>query len=255
MSSTRDWDAGTYSRVSGPQVEWAAAVIERLGLNGDETLLDAGCGSGRVTELLLERLPNGSVIGVDGSAAMIAEARERLDPARSALIHSDLLDLGLEEGVDAVFSNAVFHWIDDHERLFARLFAALRPGGRLEAQCGGAGNIAAYYAAVRKIAAEDRYRPHLERFEPNHFAAPEETENILGGTGFEEVSCWLQDWPVQPEEPRDFIRTVCLVAHLDRLPAELRPAFLDEVMDLLGPEPELGYVRLNISARKGAAPA
>jgi trans-aconitate 2-methyltransferase len=139
MAGTRDWDAATYDRVSGPQVEWSSAVIERLGLEGDETVLDAGCGSGRVTELLLEELPRGRVIAVDGSAAMVREAGSRLDPVRTRLIHSDLLSLDLDEEVDAAFSNAVFHWIADHDRLFERLAAAIRPGGRLEAQCGGEG--------------------------------------------------------------------------------------------------------------------
>ena len=58
---TRDWDAATYHRVSGPQVEFARALLDRLDLRGDETVLDAGCGSGRVTAMLLERLSNGHV--------------------------------------------------------------------------------------------------------------------------------------------------------------------------------------------------
>lgn len=255
MSGTRDWDAGTYDRVSGPQVEWAAGVIERLALDGTETVLDAGCGSGRVTALLLERLPGGSVVAVDGSASMLEEAKQNLDPTRTTLIHSDLLDLDLDAEVDAVFSNAVFHWIDDHRRLFDRLHRALRSGGRIEAQCGGALNIAAFYAALRTVAARDLYRDRLAGFEPNHFAEPERTEKVLGAAGFDEVRSWLQDWPVRPPEPREFVRSVCLGAHSERLPEEQRAGFLDEVMDLLGPEPELGYVRLNISARKGAAPA
>ncbi|HEU4571151.1 MAG TPA: methyltransferase domain-containing protein, partial [Candidatus Limnocylindrales bacterium] len=151
---TRDWDATTYDRVSTPQQDWARPVVERLPLRGDETVLDAGCGTGRVTAMLLERLPAGRVIAVDGSAAMVAEARAFLDPERTVVIHSDLVDLELDEQVDAVFSNAVFHWIADHERLFATLHAALAPGGRLEAQCGGAGNVAGFMAAVAEVVAE-----------------------------------------------------------------------------------------------------
>ena len=143
-SGTREWDAGTYDRVSTPQQEWARPVVARLGLRGDETVLDAGCGSGRVTEVLLDALPRGEVIAVDGSAAMVAEARAQLGEERVSYIHSDLLDLDLDEAADAVFSNAVFHWITDHERLFKRLRSALRPGGRIEAQCGGEGNVAAH---------------------------------------------------------------------------------------------------------------
>ena len=130
----RDWDAGAYDRVADPQEDWGREVsIDSH--EGDEVLLDAGCGSGRVTELLLERLPHGCVIGVDASEAMVERARARLG-RRAEVRTGDLAELELEASVDAVFSNAVFHWLPDHERLFERLYAALRPGGRLAAQCG-----------------------------------------------------------------------------------------------------------------------
>ncbi len=250
-SGTREWDAGTYDRVSTPQQSWAQPVVDRLRLEGDETVLDAGCGSGRVTQVLLEALPDGEVIAVDGSAAMVEEAKALLGTDRIRYIHSDLLALDLDEEVDAVFSNAVFHWITDHERLFERLRAALRPGGRIEAQCGGEGNVARFYAVVAEVVAE---RPdlaeHLGDFEPHRFASPAETERILSELGFEDVACNLEPRPVRPPEPREFIRTVCLVAHAELLPAELRDELVDAVLERLGPEPELDYVRLNISARK-----
>jgi len=148
---TRDWDAATYDRVSAPQVEWAAAVLDRLELRGDETVLDAGCGSGRVTEMLIERVPDGKVIAVDAAPAMVAKAREKIGD-RAEVLLQDLAELRLSEPVDAVFSNAVFHWIRDHNRLFKRLFDALKPGGRIEAQCGGAGNISKFHAAVSQLA-------------------------------------------------------------------------------------------------------
>lgn len=250
---TRDWDATTYDRVSTPQLEWAHAVIERLAPGGNESVLDAGCGSGRVSELLLARLPRGRLIGVDGSAAMLAKARERLGP-RPALIHSDLLELRLPEPVDAVFSNAVFHWVLDHERLFVVLVECLRPGGRIEAQCGGAGNVAAFREVLDDVAAGVRFAAHLAEVPPNHFAGAEETERLLGAAGFAGVRCWLEPRPARPPEPREFVRSVCLGAHLEALPEDLRTPFLDAVMDGLGAddEIELDYVRLNISAVKPA---
>jgi len=251
-TGTREWDAGTYDRVSIPQQLWARPVVARLGLRGDETVIDAGCGSGRVTRLLLEALPAGRVIAVDGSAAMLAEARELLGSERVSYVHSDLLDLDLDGVADAVFSNAVFHWIDDHERLFGRLRAALRPGGRIEAQCGGEGNVARFYATVAAVIAE---RPELaERIgelEPHRFASASATERILTDLRFEAVRCRLEPRPVRPPEPREFIRSVCLVAHADPLSESLRAELLEAVIERLGPEPELDYIRLNISARKG----
>lgn len=246
---TREWDAATYDRVSAPQLEWARAVLERLPLSGEETVLDAGCGSGRVSELLLERLPRGRLIAVDGSAQMVLLARERLGE-RASVIHADLLELELEEPLDAVFSTAVFHWIHDHRGLFARLASLLSPGGRLEAQCGGEGNVERFYAATREVAGRPAFRPYLEGFDPTHFAKPDETAALLEEAGFEAVECWLERWPVHPPEPAEFIEAVCLAPQLERLPPELREEFLATVLDRMGPDPELDSVRLNISARR-----
>lgn len=254
MGGTRDWDASTYDRVSAPQQRWAEGVIDRLRLRGDETVLDAGCGTGRVTQLLLDRLPRGRVIAVDGSAAMVAEARELLDPVRTEVVQADLTELELGAPVDAVFSNAVFHWIDDHARLFSVLAAALADGGRIEAQCGGRGNVARFYGAVAGVVSAGGF-PELDGFEPTHFPGPDETAELLSAAGFEAIDCRLTPRPTRPPEPREFVRTVCIGPHLDRLPAERRDALLDAVMDRLGADPELDYVRLDISARKRAARA
>ncbi len=138
----------------------AGPVIERLALRGDETVLDAGCGSGRVTKLLLERLPEGRVIAVDAAPSMVEEARAALGPGVE-VIQSDLTELELDERVDAVFSNAVFHWVPDHDALFARLRAALRPGGRLVAQCGGAGNVERFHEVAKAVGDEEPFAEYL----------------------------------------------------------------------------------------------
>jgi trans-aconitate 2-methyltransferase len=246
---TRDWDAATYHRVSGPQVEWAERVLERLPLRGDETVLDAGCGTGRVTQLLLDRLPHGSVVAVDSAPSMVEHARAALDHARSTVLHSDLVELELDEPVDAAFSNAVFHWIGDHDALFARLHAALVPGARLVAQCGGSGNVARFHAAATEVADEEPYAEHLAGWEgPWNFAGAEETAERLERAGFAEVRTWLDPHPVMPPDLSVFIRTVCLGYHLERLPEELRDRYVEAVGERSGPE--IDYVRLNIDAKK-----
>src|SRR3954470_19723852 len=154
MSEIRSWDGAAYDRLSTPMEEMGRAVMDRCELRGDETVLDAGCGSGRLTERLIDRVPDGRVIGVDVSASMIDAARKRLG-ADADLRVADLVGLDLGgETVDVVFSTATFHWIADHDALFASLRAVLRPGGRLVAQCGGAGNIASVHAAGRQGAGD-----------------------------------------------------------------------------------------------------
>jgi trans-aconitate 2-methyltransferase len=246
---SRDWDAAAYDRVSAPQVEWAQRVLERLPLRGDETVLDAGCGSGRVTRLLLDRLPHGRVVAVDSAASMVEHARAALDPQRATVFQADLKELELDEPVDAVFSNAVFHWVPDHDALFARLYEALRPGGLLVAQCGGKGNVERLHAAARAVGAEAPCAEHLAGWRgPWHFAGAEETAARLERAGFTEIDTWLEPYPVIPEDPASFLRTVCLGPHLERLPEELRDGYVEGVSELCGSE--LDYVRLNIDAKK-----
>jgi trans-aconitate 2-methyltransferase len=251
-TGAREWDAETYDAVSDPQFEWGMEVLERLELRGDEVAVDAGCGSGRVTAELLKRLPRGRVIAVDGSEAMVEKAKERLGD-RAGYLVSDLLELELEEPVDLVFSTATFHWIPDHEALFRRLRAALKPGGRLVAQCGGQGNVAAHARAIAAVAADPQFAPHLnESKDLWNFASPEETEPRLRDAGFGDVRCWLQPKPVQPERPLAFLSTVTLGPIIDQLPEEKRQPFAEAVLARHEAPLVLDYVRLNIEARVSA---
>ena len=255
MTGGVDWDAATYHRVADNQEEWGGEVLARLDLAGDETVLDAGCGSGRVTRLLLEGLPRGLVIGVDASESMIAEAHTNLADhgSRVTLMVGNLTALELDEEADAVFSNATFHWIADHELLFRRLNAALVPGGRLEAQCGGEGNVAEWKRAVEAALGDERFAPYFrDMTQPWNFASVGDTHARLERTGFEVGEVWLEERVVVPDEPRDYVRSVGLSSHLPRLPEPLREAFVETVLGSMLQPLRLDYVRLNISARKPA---
>jgi trans-aconitate 2-methyltransferase len=244
----REWDAEAYDTVSDPQFEWGMEVLERLELRGDESAIDAGCGSGRITAELLGRLPDGRLLALDGSAAMIEKARERLGERVGYLV-ADLAELEFEEPVDLVFSTATFHWIADHDRLFRRLHVALKPGGRLVAQCGGRRNVAEHTGAIAAVGARPEFAPHLAQMTGIwNFAGPGETEERLRGAGFSEARCWLQPKPVTPADPLAFISTVTLGPILAQLPEDLCRPFAEAVLEE-SPEPfTLDYVRLNIEA-------
>jgi trans-aconitate 2-methyltransferase len=247
-SSSREWDAETYDKVSDPQFNWGIEVLGRLELRGDEDVVDAGCGSGRVTERLAERLPDGTVLAVDGSEAMIAKARERLGDKASYLV-TDLSELELDERVDLVFSTATFHWILDHDRLFERIRASLRTGGRLVAQCGGEGNVAKHAIAIVNAASDHEFGQHFGAANALwNFAGPEETEARLRNAGFDEVRCWLEPKPFQPPDPVAFTSTVTLGPLLAQLPEEKHLPFVEAVLAEAEQPLVLDYVRLNIEA-------
>lgn len=219
------WNAETYEKVASPQAAWAEEIIERAGIRSGDVVLDAGCGGGGVTQRLLELTPN--VIAVDADANMVEKARATL-PESVPVYHQDLTELQIDEMVDVVFSCAVFHWITDHERLFERLHTALKPGGRLVAQCGGYGNI----QNVLDIVGE---RPGRWLY-----AKPEDTERRLTAAGFSDARAWLQPKPTVPEDMATFIETVIL--HEDdnaRANAERVASQIDHI----------DYVRLNMEAR------
>ncbi len=248
MPEVRAWDGQIYDRISGPQQKLGMAVLERLPLEGDETVLDAGCGSGRVTEKLIERLPRGHVIAIDASQSMVEAARARLGE-RADVRRGDLLELELDRPIDAILSTATFHWIADHQRLFARLRAALRDGGRLSAQCGGEGNITQLRSRAAVVLEREPFARHFADWNPPwYYAAAEVTRERLLAAGFASADCWLAPAPQQPEHPREYLATIVLGPHYQHLPESLREPYMDEVMKELGEPVVIDYVRLNMDA-------
>jgi trans-aconitate 2-methyltransferase len=244
----RDWDAATYDRIADPQFRWGAVVVGWLELDGDETVLDAGCGPGRVTELLIGRLPRGRVLALDGSPSMIERARQRLEPFgdRVGFLVADLRDpLPLGEPVEAILSTATFNWIAHHDALFRNLAAVLRPGGQLAAQCGGVGNLATVVTALRDLGADP--------FRTKFFATPEETRDRLRAAGFTGIECWLDEEPTPfgtEQKLETFLRTCALGDHVAEMSEAEASAFAHEVAMRL-PDLALDYVRLNIRGRLG----
>jgi trans-aconitate methyltransferase len=259
-----EWDAASYHRLSAPQFSWGVQVLERLRLNGDETVMDAGCGTGRLTALLLERLPRGRVAAVDLSRNMLEEARSHLSPrfgGRVRVVRADLAALPFGGAFDGVFSTAAFHWVPDHPRLFRGIFASLKPGGWLVAQCGGGPNIARLMRRASVLTASEPYARYFAGWKDSKvFADEATTAERLRAAGFAEVESGLEPAPTVlsgADEFREFLTAVNMHAHLARLPeGGLRRRFVDELTEQAArddPPYALDYCRLNISARRPGA--
>jgi len=261
---THEWNAALYHQISGPQLSWGKKVLARIPLRGDEHVLDAGCGSGRLTRELLEGLPDGRVTAADISVNMLRTAEEHLVPVfgeRVRFVQVDLQHLDLAPEYDIIFSTASFHWVKDHDQLFAGLYRALRPGGWLHAQCGGAGNLDRLNARIAALIQSEPYREYFADFEsPWEYADSTTTAERLSRSGFVEVETGHEEAPTlfpNASEFQQFVESVILRRHLECIPErEVRQQFLGALTGQASEDDPpflLDYRRLNMKARKPLA--
>ncbi|HSC27205.1 MAG TPA: methyltransferase domain-containing protein [Vicinamibacterales bacterium] len=267
-----DWDAGRYHRLSDPQFGWGRRVLERLAPVAGERVLDIGCGTGRLTRELVDVMGEGHVVAVDRSEAMLKEASRgdwqyrgrRLHdvserPMRVHFVRADAARLPFAAAFDAVFSTATFHWVADHDALFAGIYRVLAPGGRLVAQCGGGPNLRVLHDRVHRLMESREYRSYFTDWrDPWHYAEVPATMIRLERAGFSAVNVTLEPAPTpMPDAERytDFLSCVCVRYHVARLPESVQPSFVAALTREAGcddPPFTLDYWRLNISARKPA---
>jgi trans-aconitate 2-methyltransferase len=261
QSASREWNSSVYHRLSDPQVSWGKKVLSRLKLRGDEVVLDAGCGTGRLTADLLEALPHGRVVGVDLSQNMLKSAHEHLAQfgSRVNLVACDLLHLPFVRAFDGIVSTAAFHWVLDHDQLFLYLHRALVPGGWLEAQCGGGPNLVWLRQRADALAATSSFAPFFAGFrEPWLYQYAEGAAETLRRAGFIEVETSIEPAPTVldgPEQYSEFVRSIILRRHLENLPTEeQRTQFMARLTEQAAeddPPFSLDYWRLNL---RGSAP-
>ena len=258
-STEREWNSTAYHRLSAPQVSWGKKVLARLRLGGDEVVLDAGCGTGRLTAELLEGLPKGYVVGIDVSRNMLRSAREHLSRfgTRVSLVACDFLHLSFEHTFNGIVSTAAFHWVLDHDKLFRNLHQALLPGGWLEAQCGGGPNVARVRERANALSATSKFAGYFVGFrEPWLFQDAEGAASTLERAGFVDVETSLEPAPTVLEDAKqygEFVRNIIFHRHLENLPTEqLRAEFIENLTEQAAaddPPFTLDYWRLNLRGR------
>jgi trans-aconitate 2-methyltransferase len=267
-----EWDAERYHRLSNPQLGWGLRVLERLAPEPNERILDLGCGTGRLTAELFAAIGDGLLVAADRSESMLRQAAAQnfaprgphsIDAdrvsSRIQFVRADGLHLPFVDTFDAVLSTATFHWILDHDLLFASIYRSLVPGGRLVAQCGGAGNLERLLARSDRFKTRPPYAPYFDGWrDPWYFADIPSTIGRLDRAGFTAIDVYLEPAPTTlPDRDayKEFLSTVCVREHLTRLPDNLQADFLEALAELSStdtPPYTLDYWRLNIQARKPA---
>ena len=262
-----DWDATTYDRISDAQESWGHEIIEYRKWKGNEIVLDAGCGSGRLTKILSIKVPQGKVIAVDSDLAMIRLAKENLAKfSNIEFIKMDISQLEIAEKVDVVFSNAVLHWILNHKKVFECFWQILNPDGQLLIQCGGHRNLVKTLSIINKVSRSKEFYNYFCNNKGDdiwrqtwYFAKKEDTERILQEIGFENIQVFLEDKEAKfhnKEEYFLFLKTIVLLPYLKYLPNDmLKDKFAKSVIQEIDTNAKelqwkLDFVRLNINAIK-----
>ena len=267
LKNIRQWDAQKYDKVSWLQERWGQDLIDGIKWNPTyQVIMDAGCGTGRVTKILAQKVgTKGTIYAVDVDPNMVSQAKLNLSSFENVhVIQSDIANVSLPDKVNVIFSNAVLHWISDHRRLFGHfwelltnaLFAEKKSAGLLIAQCGGHGNLDNVRRILNQIIKLDDFESHFHDWaEPWYFAKPVDTEELLREIGFENIRVFLSDGTTNFSDRKsysDFVSTVIMMPYLENLPNEqLKHRFLKLFLDRVEEmklDWTLDYVRLNIMA-------
>jgi trans-aconitate 2-methyltransferase len=234
------WDGVAYDALPLPHEQWGIRTIAALNLQPYETLLDAGCGTGRDAQLALEQLPNGSLVCVDQSSTMLEQCRTRFGADSRVRIMEGDLDKPLPvepESIDAIMSVAALHWLADHNNVWNHFYSALKPGGRIATDCGGFGNLAKTLVLVPQIDQSIKF--------PNwYYANITSTEELLKAAGFIDIEVNLRPHPTplpDKETLATYLKTLVFREWSDEQITKMSDLLTDNTLD---------YVRLEVRASK-----
>ncbi len=236
-SDAYEWDPRDYASHSEAQYEWAKELICKLNLNESETVLDVGCGDGKVTVLIANQLPDGRVTGVDSSEEMVALAKQRFPRQQYRNLTFQVMDarqLDFASEFDVVFSNAALHWVQDHVSVLRGVKIALKKNGRLLFQMGGRGNAEEVSRSFNDLLRTPRWSVYFKNFSSTYgFYGPEEYREWLNEVNLTEKRIELIPKDMRHKGVEGFagwIRTTWL-PYTHRVPSELRQEFTSQVIE------------------------
>lgn len=237
MNMISGWNAEDYHKSSSEQKRWARELLQTLTLKGNENVLDIGCGDGKITAEIAIKVPHGRILGIDNSEDMVRFAAGTFPPDQFPNLsfqRGDAEKLNFDGGFDVVVSFACLHWVKDHLSVLQGIRRSLVPSGRILLQFGGRGNAAGIQDVTSKVAGRKKWK---------HFF--HEIPFPWGLYGQEEYSQWLKQAGFRTSRiellPKDmahkglegfkaWVRTTHALPYLQKIPEDLRPEFLDEVV-------------------------
>jgi trans-aconitate 2-methyltransferase len=258
--NTHSWDAQTYDKVStNVQLRWGRKLLDKRRWSGYEIVMDAGAGSGNLTRILAEKVPNGQIYAVDSDLSMVEQAKINLSDCNNVqVIHSSMDDVKLQTRVDVIFSNAALHWILDQQKVLSYFWQLLKPNGELLIEYGGHGNLEKILSLIFKIMQSDQFKAYFADWkQPWFFPRPEPTKSLLQDIGFRDIQVCLSDETmVYPDLDNFmlFVKTVIMKPFADHLGDSKKDLFFEAFLEEIKLHSKNGwaldYVRLDISARK-----
>ncbi len=260
-SNNHSWDAHTYNKVSNNvQLEWGRKLIEKRKWIGNETVMDAGAGSGNLTTILADKIPHGQIYAVDDDPNMVEQAKANLSAYRNVqVIHSSMDKVNLPTKVDVIFSNAALHWVLDQESVFLHFWQLLKPnGGELLIEYGGYGNVERAVRVISKLMQSIQFKEYFVNWKQSwYFPKADEIKILLEKVNFRDIQTDLSRRTTSfssRDEFAIFVKTVIMKPFLGYLPdAQKKEQFLDAFLKEIeesGWKWSLDYVRLGIFARK-----
>lgn len=236
QTTHQKWNAEDYAKNSSAQFGLAQELISKLNLRGGESVLDIGCGDGKISAQIAQAATNGKVLGIDLSGDMVRHACAQFPSAdypNLSFLHMSATDIRLPEKFDVAFSNATLHWVKDHVAVLRGVHAILKCGGKILFQMGGRGSVVEISKAMEEVMRRARWQEYFENFtSPYHFYGPEEYQAWLPETGFRPARVELMPKDMQhqgTEGLTGWLRTTWF-PYTDRLPANLRDVFLSEAV-------------------------
>lgn len=231
---THEFDGKKYEKASAHQRQWGAKLISELSLQGNEHVLDLGCGDGTNTAVIAGLVPGGRVIGIDASRGMIETAKPK-EQRNLQFMLMDIDDMDFMDEFDIIYSNAALHWVKDHRKLLHNVYKALKAGGRVRFNFAGHGNCSHFLKVVRKAMTKDEFAEFFKTFSwPWYMPTVDDYSHLTGKSGLKDCRVWGENadrfFP-DTEALTRWINQPSLVPFLPCIPEPARIRFRNHVVE------------------------